>query len=339
MESEAGALEIIDATGATLVTLRPATRDEFHSLSSDLVGFWRTRVIELAARRGVLDVLPAATIEVAERCGFDEAGARRLLDALGELRLVEHDGRSTWSTTPRGAYLVVPHPQSLAATAIEVAGPLAECWTRLDDLLRGDTAAGPAVFTEIGKQPERQRRHHRMLESYAAHDYASLIEHLPIRGGDSVVDAGGGTGWLARCVQARFTGADVVVGDLPFVVASSPDDGVRRMELDLLQPWPITADVVILARVLHDWPDEAARRILHHTRAALRPGGRLAVMELLRPDEGFDGALCDLHLLAVTGGSERRRSQWLSLLERAGFRVDAEIRGSSVPSLVVARVV
>lgn len=338
VETEAGALEVIDPSGATLVTLRPATRDEFHALSADLVGFWRTRVIEIAARRGVVDVLPASAMEVAERCGFDEDGARRLLDALGELHLVEHDGGDTWMATPRGAYLGASHPRSLAAAAIEVAGPLSERWARLEDVLRGGRAPGPTIFAELGEQPERERRHHRMLESYAAHDYASLIDHLPIHDGDVVLDAGGGTGWLARRVRARFTGAEVLVGDRPSVVASSSDDEVRRIALDLRQSWPIAADVVILARVLHDWPDDSALGILGHARAAIRTGGRLAVLELLRPDEGFEGALCDLHLLAVTGGGERRRSHWLSLLERAGFRVDTVIRGGAVPSLIVAAV-
>lgn len=338
VETEAGALEVIDSAGATLVVLRPATRDEFHALSADLVGFWRTRAIEIAARRGVVDALPASTIEVAERCGFDEDGARRLLDALGELRLVEHAGRDAWVATPRGAYLGASHPRSLAAAALEVAGPLSERWARLDDELCGDRATASKLFAELGTQPERLRRHHRMLESYAAHDYASLIDHLPIRDGDSVLDAGGGTGWLARHVQARFTGAEVVVGELPSVVAASSDHAVRRIPLDLMQPWPIDVEVILLARALHDWSDEAASRILGHARAALRTGGRLAVLELLRPDEGFDGALCDLHLLAVTGGRERRRSHWMRLLERAGFRVDAVVRGSAVPSLVVATV-
>jgi hypothetical protein len=193
-------------------------------------------------------------------------------------------------------------------------------------------------LAEIGEQPERERRHHRVLESHAAHDYASLIGHPPVHDGDVVIDAGGGTEWLARRVQARFPGVDVLMGDRPSVVASSSDDEVRRIALDLRQSWPIAADVAILVGVLHDWPDDAALGILCHAHAAIRTEGRLAVLELQRPDGGFDGALCDLHLLAVTGGGERRRSQWLSLLERAGFRVDAVIRGSSVPSLVVATV-
>lgn len=338
VETDDGGLEVIDHTGATLVVLRQPSRDEFHALSSDMVGFWRTRTIEAAARCGLVDALPATTAELAAWCELSEDRAARLLDALGELELVGKDGDERWSCTPRGEYLDAAHPQSLAGAALELSGPLLERWSHLDDLLRGCEPSGPSIFEEITRAPERQRRHHRMLESYAAHDYAELIEHLPIESGDVVLDAGGGSGWLAQRIRSDLPESEVMVGDLPSVLAASSVEGIRSVDLDLLEPWPVEVDVVILARVLHDWADEVAHRILGHARAALRPGGRLAVLEYLRPDEGFEGALCDLHLLAVTGGQERRRGHWLSLVERAGFRVDAMVAGPSVPSLIKATV-
>lgn len=48
------------------------------------------------------------------------------------------------------------------------------------------------------------------------------------------------------------------------------------------------------------------------------------------------GALCDLHLLAVTGGKERTASQFHELLASSGFRL-LEIRTlPSAVSLLVA---
>ncbi|MCA9711336.1 MAG: methyltransferase, partial [Myxococcales bacterium] len=333
VETNDGGLEVIDYTGTTLVVLRAPLRDEFHALSADMVGFWRTRTIETAARCGLVDVLPATTAEVAARCELSEDGAARLLDALGEMGLVGQDVDERWVCTPRGEYLSAAHPQSLAGAVLELSGPLLQRWSRLEDSLRGLQPSGPPIFEEITRAPERQHRHHRMLESYAAHDYAELVEHLPIYSGDVVLDAGGGSGWLAQRIQSEHPESEVLMGDLPSVLAASSVEGIRSVDLDLLEPWPVEVDVVILARVLHDWPDEVALRILGRARAALRPGGRLAVLEYLRPDDGFEGALCDLHLLAVTGGQERRRRHWLGLVERGGFQVDAVVAGPSVPSL------
>lgn len=50
--------------------------------------------------------------------------------------------------------------------------------------------------------------------------------------------------------------------------------GLDWRPADLFEPWGLEADAVLLSRVLHDWDDAAASRILARTRDALPPGGR-----------------------------------------------------------------
>lgn len=92
---------------------------------------------------------------------------------------------------------------------------------------------------------------------------------------------------------------------------------------NLWEPWPVRVDVVVLARVLHDWDDDAATTVLERARAALRPGGRIAVVEMLRDESTHYGGLCGLHLLAVTGGRERTFAEFAALFARAGLRSEA----------------
>ncbi len=73
------------------------------------------------------------------------------------------------------------------------------------------------------------------------------------------------------------------------------------------------------SRASSDWDDDDAATILEHARAALRPGGRLVVLELLLADDHPAGGLCDLHLRVVTGGRERTQSQLTTLFARAAF--------------------
>ena len=112
-----------------------------------------------------------------------------------------------------------------------------------------------------------------------------------------------------------------------------------RVELcagDLFEPWPVRADAIVLARVLHDWQDDKALQILRRAREALAPGGRVYVVELVRPDQGFGGALLDLHMLAVTGGRERTEKELAALLAEAGLSL-REVRPlPAVSSVVVA---
>ncbi|MCY4098073.1 MAG: methyltransferase, partial [Rhodospirillales bacterium] len=115
-------------------------------------------------------------------------------------------------------------------------------------------------------------------------------------------------------------------------------DHVTFQAGDLFEPWGVEGDVVILARVLHDWDDGPALRLLRQARRALPSGGRVFVVEMVLPEDGAGGALCDLHLLTVTGGRERTASEYAALLERTGFTFDGVRRLPSLPSVVVGLV-
>ena len=327
-----GGLEVVDESGQTVVELRPARRSDFAAVSGDLVGFWKTRAIGVGVRFGVFDALPATASEVAGSAGLSHQGAERLLLALSELGLVQRRG-GAWAVTDRGSFLTRRHPWTLAGAALEYDGPMDELWRRLPEaLVAGDEWTGPDIFGQVASEPGRIEPHHRMLRSYARHDYAAVADALGLRGGEQVVDAGGGLGVLAGLLTAAHADVEVVVLDRPEVLALVPDlPRVRRHAADLFGPWQVEADVVLLARVLHDWSDERAIEILRRAREALRPGGRLFVLEMLRSPDGVEGALCDLHLLVATGGRERTENEFGGLLDTAGFSLE---RVQRLPSIV-----
>jgi len=331
-----GALEVIDETGATLVELRPTRRSEFASLSGDMVGFWRTQTIGAAVELGVIEVLPATDEGVAERCGLHADGARRLLRALGELRLAVRQGNQ-WMLTARGELLRADHALTLADAAVEYAGPFTAMWARLPDALRRNSAwTAPDVFGEVARDEARCVGHHRMLRSYARHDYSEVCRALELRGDERVVDAGGGLGVLAQRIIDAHPCAEVTVLERPEVVAMAPPGStVRWRSGSLFEPWEVEADAVVLSRVLHDWDDAATLQILRHARAALSRGGRLYVVEMLVPDESVSGAACDLHLLMATGGRERSVDHFGRLLSAAGFALAAVRRIPALPSVIV----
>lgn len=332
-----GGLEVIDEAGATVIELRPPRRSEFAALSGDMVGFWRTQTIAAAVRLGVIEALPATEAEIAERCDLRRDGARRLLRALGELGVATRE-EGLWELTPRGLFLRAEHPLTLADAAIEYAGPFSSMWRGLSDALRsGSDWTAPDVFGDVAREGDRRRGHHRMLQSYARHDYADICRVLDLRGDERVIDAGGGLGVLGRLVLDAHPSAYVTVLERPEVVEQgellNPD--LHWHAADIFEPWGLEADVVLLSRVLHDWDDEAARRILGHARAALPAGGRVYVIEMLIPEGSVAGALCDLHLLMATGGRERSAEEIGRLLGAAGFRIESARATAALPSVVV----
>ncbi len=334
-----GGLEVVDEGGQTLVELRPALRSAFASVSGDLVGFWRTQAICAAVELGVFDVLPASADGVARARGLEPTRARRLLRALAELRLTTAVG-DEWRTTERGEYLKAAHPCTLAGAAVEYGRFFPRLWEALPAAIRADSGwRPPDIFGEVAADPGRTAAHHRMLASYALHDYAAVPQALGLRGDERVIDAGGGLGALAAMLIETYPGLQVVILDRPEVVEQARlrqlGSRVDLRPADLFDPWRADGDAVVMARVLHDWDDPIALRLLHNARRALPTGGRLFVVEMLVPEDGAAGSLCDLHLLMATGGRERTATEFAALLDQGGFDVDCVRRIPALPSIIV----
>jgi hypothetical protein len=83
------------------------------------------------------------------------------------------------------------------------------------------------------------------------------------------------------------------------------------------------ADLYLLKSILHDWDDEQAVRILKNCQRAMRPGGRVVVIEMLLEEIGEPGwaPLSDLNMMVLLTGRERTLAEYGSLLKEAGLRI------------------
>ena len=340
VERPDGGLEVINEHGGVVRELRPARRSEFAALSGDMVGFWKTQTISAAVSLGVIEALPGQVADVADKCGLDRLLAGRLLRALGEMFLVTCHEKA-WALTERGNCLRRGHPWTLADAALEYGGPMKDLWTSLTRALQstGDWRP-PYIFRQVAFDPPRVPGHHRMLQSYARHDYQSVPAALELNGDEVVIDAGGGLGVLAQRIIDHYPGTHVVLLDRPEVVdqitvPSRMEDRLAIRAENIFCDWATKGDAVVLARVVHDWDDSKAQKILQRARGALQPGGKIFLVEMLLSEEGFAGGLCDLHLLMATGGQERTVGMYRDLLEASGFDFKEVRTLPALPSVIV----
>lgn len=334
-----GGLEVIDEAGQPVVELRPALRSEFATLSSDMVGFWRTQTICTAVELGVFESLPGSYQTVAKVCGLNPERAQRLLRALAELQLTQLE-EGQWKTTKRGEYLKVGHPLTLADAAIEYGRHFPQMWLALPDAIRANAAwQSPDVFGVVAESPARAEGHHRMLLSYALHDYTSVPAAMRLEGDERVVDAGGGLGGLASFMVQHYPRLQIVVLDRPEVIEHAaqqqPNCRIDFRPVDLFQPWNVEADAVVMARILHDWDNSKAIELLRNARSALPTDGRIFVVEMLVQEDTVAGSLCDLHLLMTTGGRERTVREYQHLFDAAGFSLETIRHMPALPSIIV----
>jgi len=71
-----------------------------------------------------------------------------------------------------------------------------------------------------------------------------------------------------------------------------------------------------------DWDDARCERILSNSRAAMAPGGRVLVVEMVVPPPGIPSfaRLIDLEMLAISSnGKERKEHEFAELFAKAGL--------------------
>ena len=347
VEGPDGSLSVIDECGETLVSLRRGLKTPLEELSADMVGFWKTQTIRAAVELGVFEALPASLDELEKAVQSADSVVARLMRALTELALVRLE-EGTYHPTGKGALLQRAHLYSLSDAALLWGGETYSAWARASETLRTDRPAfdslyGESFFDWLRDRPEDSEACHGAFAAYARHDYQALARSVDFGVHEMILDAGGGTGELSFALLHSFPGLTSVVMDRPDVIGmartpSDVQDRCRFVEGDLFQRWPARAEAVVLARVLHDWPDEDAVRILHRAREALPGDGKLYVVEMLLDDASGAGGLLDLNMLVMTGGAERTREQYGELLGRAGFELLDVTPTGSVSSVLRARV-
>ncbi len=346
VETFEGALLVIDEKGLILLELRPPTQSHFERLSGDMVGLWRTQTVHAAVTLEVLEALPGTAQEVESRCGLHGGFGARLMRALAELDLVWRDGQDIYRATERGALLTRGHPLSLADAASHWGVEAYEAWVDVASTLQTGKPAferlhNESFFDWVRFFPSHLRAYQSAMSKYARHDYRSLAEVMDFSVHAHVLDAGGGTGELAFALLRSYPTLKATVMDMPEVVefASAPADLQTRCRFvpgDLFRRWPVSSDAVILARVLHDWPDEDALRILRRARQAMPRGGALYVVEMALDESTDAGGLLDLHMMVMTGGAERTERQYSALLAQAGFEMLDVTETHSVSSVMRA---
>jgi hypothetical protein len=152
----------------------------------------------------------------------------------------------------------------------------------------------------------------------------------------TVLDVGGGTGALLEAVLTGHPHLRGAVLDLPEVRPEAEEFlagtglGARAGFVggSFLEPLPTGYDVLIVSRVLTDWPDDDAIRILRHCADAVDGNGdgdgdgdgRVLVVEVLAGEEhAKNNSSFDLQSLTLLGGRERTPAGFDALAAAAGL--------------------
>jgi hypothetical protein len=314
-------------------------------------GLWVSRAIWAAAHLKVADAVrdePTPLAEIAAATGTQEAPLGRLLNALASVGLFTAESDDRYSHNMLSTLLKSDHPLSQRAFLDAVfGGEHYASWGAIDRSLKeGNTAFdavyGMPIFDWYSRHPaEAQLFSQAMQGTTMLIEGALLASWSPPRF-EVAVDVGGSRGTLVSALLQQQPEARGILFDLPDIVeAVGPTLGGGRIEAvggDFFKSVP-EGDLYLLKLILHDWTDAQSETILRSIRAAIRPGGRVAIIENLLPEtpEPHAGYLMDLNMMVMTGGRERSAREYQELLERTGFRLES-VTATATPMGVVQAV-
>ncbi len=285
--------------------------------------------------------------DLARACGADPDMLRRVLEHLtGKGVFLEPE--SGQFALNAAARQLLDGPIRLALDLDGIGGRMANAWSGLLSQVRSGKPAYHEIFglpfwEDLDANPAIGASFDDLMgpAGHGTPDPEVLVEST-WDGVRTVVDVGGGTGsLLAAILQARPDVEGILV-DFPRTVASSVEtfraagvsDRVTTAGQSFFDPLPAGADLYLINRVLNDWPDEDAIRILQRCADAVSPTGRVVVVGSI----DLDGRTYGLSIETVlVGGKHWNLEQFRALAAQAGLGITASGRQPTGRSIVECR--
>lgn len=325
----------------TATGVQASTAEGRTALLDMIVGKWLAHAIGVAAELGVADVVsvsPRPAGEVAADTGASEDAVYRLLRALAGVGLfTEHEDRR-FALTQMGMLLRKDVSGSLRDFARFVGHDVnGRPWSEfIHSVQTGkpsfDFVFGKPLFEYLAAQPHAAKLMNDAMTSLSVREAVAIANAYDFRDVAVVADVGGGQGLLLSELLKANSRMRGILFELPHVLDGAREllrkAGVEeRCELvagDFFASVPPGVDAYIIKRVIHNWDDERAPRILRACRKAMRPDSTVLVIEVIAGAANASrfATLLDLEMLAITqGGRERSEQEFRKLFELAELKL------------------
>jgi len=294
--------------------------------------------IHVVARLRIADLLeadPQTADALADTAQVHSPSLKRILRALTTLGIFSEDADGCFRNTDLSRTLREDHPESIRAWALLLGAHFV--WRPAGDLYESVRTGTPGFrrlydqrFFEWTKtHPEDGAIFNAAMTSGSERRLPALLAAYDFSRFERIVDVGGGHGALLAGMLGASPKTRGVLFDLPNVVSGAEalgaPDIAERCEIlagDFFESVPADGDAYILSRVIHDWGDDDALKILGNCRRAIRADGRLLLVEGVSkpPNEPDPNKFLDVWFIGG-GGHERTEIEYRALLRHGGFEL------------------
>nr|XP_055124350.1 probable bifunctional dTTP/UTP pyrophosphatase/methyltransferase protein isoform X2 [Symphalangus syndactylus] len=326
-------------------------------------GFKLSKALFTACKLKVFDLLkdeaPQKAADIASKVDTSACGTERLLDICAAMGVLKKTKQGYSNTETANLYLVSDGEYSLHGFIMQNNDLTWNLFTYLEFAIRegrnqyhralGKKAEDP--FQDVHYQsPETRLRFMQAMHGMAKLTARQVATAFDLSCFSSACDVGAGrrkeysppplgwkdfpagcTGALAQELAREYPHLQVTVFDLPDIMelaAHFQPAGPQAAQIHFAagdffrDPLP-SAELYVLCRILHDWPDARVHKLLSRVAASCKPGAGLLLVETLLDEEEREvqGALIQsLNMLVQNEGRVRSLGEYQCLLELHGFR-------------------
>ncbi len=297
-------------------------------------GVLLSRAVMAGVRLGLFDAVEkgaADAQEIASRIGCSREGVEVLVLALAASDYLRRDASGRFVNAPMTRrWLLSDAPESVAPYVLF----MYDQWRWVDRLEEFIRTGRAAEIHAPGQGPDYWDRYMGALAAIARTQVGTITRAIPLAGRPRrMLDVAGGHGVFSEALCRRYPDLVSDVLDLEdaaragraLVASRGLGARIRHRSGDLrTSTWGSGYDLVLLFNILHHLTDEECRDSARKARAALVPGGTLAVWDFLdtaseaRP--GQVGGLMSLFFFATSGRRTHSRERIRGWLRDAGFR-------------------
>jgi hypothetical protein len=315
-----------------------SAESDYGTMYNMIIGHNIAQITRCAAIFSFADHLaagPATAEQIAKAECLNIDATFRLMRACASIGLMTYDKALGFTATPLLKTLSKDDPRSLRDMAIVQAGQGHWApWGQLSEAIKtGESQAQATLGSTVwdyfetpagAEEAQAFTRAMGGLTKTLLSEAPRLIDTASV---SFAVDVGGAAGSLIHSLLKQNLALRGAVLELPHAVANARsaaeaerlEDRLSIIEGNFFTEVP-PADMYLLKNILHDWPDDACIEILRNCRRAMKPGGRVILIEIVMDDSPSSFVThVDLTMLVVLGAKERTLAQFQKLLDAAGF--------------------
>jgi predicted O-methyltransferase YrrM/predicted transcriptional regulator len=320
-----------------------------------MYGYQKSQALFVAAQLGIADILSNGSKtaeELAKATGVNSRSIYHLMRSLISVGVFSTEDNEKFQLNPMGKHLLTGTSDSLRGTVMAMGDEMYQAWGNLlYGIKTGKTAFNHNfnrdLYSYLKQDSEASLNFNEWMKETTREWLLPVLEAYDFSEVKTLVDVGGSIGTLTAVIlnanpkmQAiLFDREDVVVGAQRVLEGAGVADRCQIVGGNFFDAVLPDGDLYLISRVLLNWDDTDAIKILTNCYQAMTVKDRLVVVDFMLPKgkmSPFIG-LTSLNLFILFGNFMRTEDEYYNLLSSAGFKVTNTIQTTGPVSAIEAK--